>query len=104
MSYENNIEIRNCELIVDGDKSIIQGIGVAPLGSFSWALMRLKDGYKCKRRGWSNYVILYPGDDEPTFNSKPVRDCLAITTDDGKYQPGWTPSTEDLFAYDWEEC
>lgn len=103
MANKGIIEVNNCELTFKDGHPVIKAVGVAPIGSFSWALIKLKCGYQCKRRDWSNYVILYPGDDEPSFNNKSVNDCFAISTDDGKYQPGWTPSTEDLFADDWEE-
>jgi len=74
-------------------------------GSFAWAIELAKYGYSVKRRGWSNYVKLYPGCDEKLgLDYKPVKDCLCITTDDGYYQPGWTPSTDDIFSEDWEEC
>lgn len=35
------------------ENDINNPVGVAPIGSFSWALMRLKEGAKVQRKGWN---------------------------------------------------
>ena len=35
-------------------------VGVAPIGSFSWALMRLKEGAKIQRKGWNGKGMWVP--------------------------------------------
>ncbi|MEB2478169.1 DUF2829 domain-containing protein [Citrobacter freundii] len=82
-----------------------------PFGS---ALELMKQGRLMTRKGWNGkgqYVVLIPGDHlaksagygfgeylgEFTFCN-----VLALKNAQGVIVPGWTPSTGDLFATDWE--
>lgn len=92
---------------------------------FGWALRALNSGSKVRRSGWngkSQWVVQMPELRLPPFSSQEpgakVNDRTAkhIGTDtelhsqayfalwntQGKWQPGWVPSTGDLLATDWE--
>lgn len=94
-------------------ENINNPVGVAPIGSFSWALIRLKEGAKMQRSGWNGkgmYVYYVPaarykactdnarkefGDMvpyEPYFAIKNVKDTVST----------WIPSINDCLAEDWE--
>ena len=88
--------------------------GVAPIGSFSWALERLKAGARVLRRGWNGkglWIVLVPkehwgvGSAVP-FNWGDVRNHLkpwiGMKTTDNGFVP-WLASQTDLLADDWEE-
>jgi len=91
-------------------------IGLAPLGSFSWALMRLKEGAKVARSGWNGkgmfaYLV---GGSEFKVNRAPLLGIYPEGTDI-KYRPHidlrtadgtiatWAPSGSDTLAEDWED-
>lgn len=86
---------------------------------FGQALISLKEGKKVVRNGWNGkgqWVVLMPSlflesgvvngrtskhlgqgvdlDSQPYF---------ALYTAQGKWQPGWVPSTSDVLSEDWEE-
>jgi hypothetical protein len=92
--------------------------------NFSEALAILKAGHKMKRDGWNGkrqFVVVMPALYLPPFNSQEpgakVNDrtakhigedspldsqpYFALFDEQGKWQPGWVPSTGDLFAEDW---
>ena len=78
-----------------------KGVGVAPIGSFSWALMRLKEGEAVARRGWNGkdlYVVLTGGAE---FKNDKVEPFLVINNKGGTFNT-WVPSNSDLLADDWE--
>lgn len=91
---------------------------------FSQALHMLKRGAKIARSGWNGkgmWVVMMPGLKLPPFNSQEpgakVNDrtakhigpdtpldslpYFALWNAQGKWQPGWVPSTSDLLAEDW---
>lgn len=93
---------------------------------FQWALWMLKEGHKVARRGWNGqgqWVVLMPGLYLAPYNSqseerkvndrtakyigedKPLdsQPYFALSTAQGKWQPGWVPSTSDILAEDWYE-
>lgn len=93
--------------------------------NFSEALILLKKENKMRRKGWkapNQFVVMMPSLYLPPFNSqdtnKKVNDrtakwigentpldsqpYFALFNAQGKWQPGWVPSTGDLFAEDWE--
>lgn len=83
--------------------------GIAPIGSFSWALLRLKKGARVCRRGW-NGKGMWLELQTPDANSKMTLPYLYI-----EYPPGhpaypigcrvpWLASQTDLLAVDWEEA
>lgn len=92
---------------------------------FGKALMLLKDGKRVARKGWNGkgqFVVVMPALSLPPFNSQTpgakVNDrtakhigkdspldsqpYFALLNAQGKWQPGWVPSTGDLFADDWD--
>jgi hypothetical protein len=97
------------------ERSVCQSVGVAGLGSFSWALMRLKEGAQVKRSGWNGknqFIFMIKGEEfqrglkfgygeyegEPT-----IVGGLAIKTTANQIQVGWLASQSDMLADDWEE-
>jgi hypothetical protein len=91
---------------------------------FSMALFMLKRGHKVARLGWNGrgqWCVLMPGLKLPPFSSQEpgakVNDrtakhigsdtpldsqpYFALWNAQGKWQPGWVPSTGDLLADDW---
>ncbi len=73
---------------------------IAPLGSFSWALLRLKDGGKMQRKGW-NGKGMYIELQIPDKNSKMTLPYLFMKTVDGDFVP-WLASQTDILSNDWE--
>lgn len=85
---------------------------------FSQALIELKAEKKLRRAGWNGkdqWVVMMPalyldaglcngrtrkhlGDNIP-LDSQPY---FVLKNTQGKWQPGWVPSTGDLLAEDWE--
>lgn len=77
---------------------------------FSDALMWLKDGKRVQRAGWNGagqWVEMATGNGL-TFSSPhldvsmPVALHLVLKNAQDVYVPGWTPSTGDLMAEDWQ--
>ena len=88
-------------------------IGVAPIGSFSWALMRLKEGAKVQRKGWNGkkqYIelatsISYINAEGKLINGGHIEmgnKAIAFVGTSG-VQIGWLASQADILAEDWEE-
>lgn len=90
-------------------------VGVATLGSFSWALMRLKEGSKIARSGWNGkgmFLYLVPEASYPpstkiafeAFEGKrvPYGAYIAMKTAQGNVVP-WLASQTDVLTDDWEE-
>ena len=101
-------------------------VGVAPIGSFSWALMRLKEGAKVQRKGWNGkgmFLYLTKGSNVPFDNLKQetkgylkdsavcqpkydgavhINSHIDMKTADGSITIGWAPSQVDMLAEDWE--
>ncbi|MDD2307760.1 MAG: DUF2829 domain-containing protein [Prolixibacteraceae bacterium] len=86
------------------------------IGSFGWAIDRLKDGAKVSRRGWNGkgmFLFLVQGS---TFkvNRPPLlgiypegteinyRSHIDMKTADNQIVP-WVASQSDMLAEDWEE-
>ena len=92
--------------------------------NFGQALELLKEETKMARDGWNGkrqFVVMMPALKLPPFNSQvqgaKVNDrtakhigkdtpldsqpYFALFNAQGKWQPGWVPSTGDLFAEDW---
>ena len=92
--------------------------------NFGTALESMKAGAKIYREGWNGkgqWVIMMPPLSLPPFNSQSpgakVNDRTAkhigkdtqlecqpyfvLWTAQGKWQPGWVPSTSDCLAEDW---
>lgn len=84
-------------------------VGVAPIGSFSWALMRLKEGAKIQRKGWNGKGMWIAVYEQPPHIPVTVSGydgnidvpMLFIKTVKGTLNT-WVPSISDLFAEDWE--
>jgi hypothetical protein len=93
--------------------------------NFSDALVALKDGKPIQREGWNGkgqFVVMMPALYLPPYNTQGTErkvndrtakwigednplDCqpyIAIYNAQKKWQPGWIPSTGDLFADDWQ--
>jgi len=92
--------------------------------NFSEALIELKTEHKLQRAGWNGkdqWVVLMPPLHLPSKNSGlPIRvnertakhlvddaeldsqPYFALKNVQGKWQPGWVPSTGDLLAEDWQ--
>lgn len=92
--------------------------------NFHCAIEALNDGVRVARQGWpgNSFVVVMPGMKLPPFNTQgtdhKVNDRTAkwigkdreldcqpyfahYDAHTNKWQPGWTPSTEDMFAEDW---
>lgn len=92
---------------------------------FGWALKMLKNGRKLCRSGWNGkgmYIVLMPELNLPPHSSQEpgakVNDrtakhigvntplesqaYIAMWTAQGKWQPGWLASQNDMLAEDWE--
>lgn len=85
-------------------------IGVAPLGSFSWALMRLKEGAKIARRGWNGkgiFIELQRPDEHSKMTSPYIFiNTTGLQTDNNEAPKScvpWLASQTDMLAEDWEE-
>ena len=103
----------------------IEPVGVAPIGSFSWALMRLKEGAKVQRKGWNGkgmFIYLTTETEVPAVNVRPdnakhlfgnrliegeatvkFNSHIDMKTADGSVTIGWLASQADMLAEDWEE-
>ncbi len=95
--------------------------------NIGYCLRMLREGRKMRRAGWNGkgmWIVLMPelilppfstqgtdrkvndrtakhiGEDTP-FESQPY---IAMWTAQGKWQPGWLCSQNDLLASDWEEA
>ena len=94
----------------------IEPVGVAPIGSFSWALMRLKEGAKVQRKGWNGkgmFLYYVPANEytpcteiaESLVNDKGLVEYgayIAMKTAQGNVIP-WLASQTDMLNEDWEE-
>lgn len=82
---------------------------VAPIGSFSWALMILKEGTKIQRKGWNGKGLWVACEKIYTHTDIQIQDVnstfshpiLVIKNVNGQFAT-WVPSITDLFADDWE--
>lgn len=95
------------------------------IGDFGWAVDAMKRQEKVCRKGWNGkgqFVVLMPALYLPPFNTqdtnrkvndrtakwigedKPLdsQPYFALFNAQGKWQPGWVPSTSDCLAEDWE--
>lgn len=95
--------------------------------NFSKTLELLKEEKKMRRKGWNTpnqFVVMMPPlylppyntqDTNPKVNDRTAKwigedtpldsqPYFALFNAQGKWQPGWVPSTGDLFAEDWEEA
>ena len=73
------------------------------VGSFGWALERLKEGSRVARAGWNGkgmwLCYIHPGN--ARCNGFDMQPCIGMKTVDSKMQPGWVPSQQDMLALDW---
>ena len=87
-------------------------IGVVSIGTFEWALMRLKAGAKVQRKGWNGkkqYIelataISYVNADGELVNCNHDaigNKAIAFVGTSG-VQIGWLASQADMLAEDWE--
>lgn len=91
-----------------------KNLGIAPIGSFSWALIKLKEGAKVQRKGWNGkgmYIYYVPAAKYKACtvaarkefgDTVPYEPYLAIKNVKGTINT-WVPSISDLFDDDWEE-
>jgi hypothetical protein len=96
-----------------------QAVMVQP-GTFSWALDRMKAGYKVARAGWNGkgmWISVSPGSAalpaekfwnphnrafaESNGGTADVLPCVTMKTADGKILMGWLASQSDMLAEDW---
>ena len=93
--------------------------------NIGWAVAQMQLGSKVRRSGWNGkgmWIVLMPELKLPPHNTQApgakVNDrtakhigadtalesqpYFAMWTAAGKWQPGWTPSTSDTLATDWE--
>ena len=88
-------------------------VGVAPIGSFSWAIMRLKEGAKVQRKGWNGkkqYIELATNISYKNTNGEIINvnhndmgnKAIAFVGPSG-VQIGWLASQADMLSEDWEE-
>ncbi|MBX9160030.1 Thoeris anti-defense Tad2 family protein [Bacillus cereus] len=90
---------------------------IAPLGSFSWALEKLKEGEKMFRPKWENkpttlksgyasegvYIRLLSKDDTGNSWRKEIAPCFAIENMQDSYEVGFLHwDIFDILADDWE--
>lgn len=89
--------------------------------SFGQALTALQAGQKVARAGWNGrnmHLYFLPGqfilidDGKPTapsgdpkadalLSSVQLEPCICMLTAQGKHQPGWLASQNDMLAFDW---
>ena len=70
---------------------------------FGDAIRVLKRGMLVQRQGWNGknmYLFLERNHASPNDDRNP---CIIIFTAQGKFQPGWLASQEDILAEDWHE-
>jgi len=86
------------------------------IGSFGWAVERMKQGAKVARRGWNGsgmFAYYVPANSYPADRGAnvhgifendmvPYRHYLALKTAQNDVAT-WSPSTSDALADDWEE-
>lgn len=93
-------------------ENINNTVGVAPIGSFSWALIRLKEGAKVQRKGWNGkkqYIELASNISYINANGELINrnhdamgnKAIAFVGTSG-VQIGWLASQADMLAEDWE--
>lgn len=93
--------------------------------NFGEALQALKEEKKLQREGWNGkcqFIVMMPALFLPPYNTADTArkvndrtakwigedqplDCqpyIALYNAQKKWQPGWVPSTGDLFAEDWQ--
>ena len=75
----------------------------AVVGSFGWALERLNEGSRVARAGWNGkgMWLCYINPGNAVFKGLDMQPCIGMKTVDGKMQPGWVPSQQDMLALDW---
>lgn len=96
----------------NGEIKVHEGVGVAPIGSFSWALMRLKEGEKVQRHGWNgkgqyielatNIAYINPQGVEVNVNHFNIGNKAIAFVGTSGVQLGWLASQADMLAEDWE--
>ena len=75
---------------------------------FGEALRALKEGRKAWRCGWNGknmfiYLLDSHGVRQPYANVPIIYErCIVLYTAQGKHQPGWLASQEDMLATDWQ--
>ena len=90
-----------------------------------WAVIHLHSGNKVRRLGWNGkgmYIVMMPRlalepstspSNDPKVNARTAKHVgdsaslevlpyIAMMTAQGKWQPGWVCTQEDLLATDWE--
>ena len=76
--------------------------------TFGDALHMLKLGKRIARTGWNGkgmwLVLIHPGNAMHTSaaGSFDMQPCIGMKTADGKMQPGWLCSQNDMLAEDWQ--
>ena len=70
------------------------------IGSFSWALMALKDGERVYRSGW-NGKDMWIKIERPEGGDAMTSPYIYMKTADDKFVP-WLASQSDLMDEDWE--
>lgn len=68
--------------------------------SFGWALTRLKRGRHVARQGWKGKDMFLVFEEPSDALTQPY---IGIWNAQGRFQPGWTASQEDMLATDWTE-
>ncbi len=77
--------------------------------TFGAALELVKAGKRIARAGWNGkgmwLVLIHPGNavHKSTAGSFDMQPCIGMKTADGKMQPGWLCSQNDMLAEDWVE-
>jgi len=88
------------------------------IGSFGWAIQRMKEGAKVARRGWNGkgmFIYYVPANSYPMSGNTletmkgiyendlvPYQEYTAMKTADDTVVP-WLCSQSDMYAEDWEE-
>ena len=72
---------------------------MARVGSFSWALLCIQNGWKMQRKGW-NGKGMYVELQRPDENSKMTMPYIFMKTADNNLVP-WLASQTDILANDW---
>jgi len=71
---------------------------------FGVAISALKDRQRVTRTGWNGkgmfLVIIRAGN--AMFLGFDMQDCIGMKTAQGKMQPGWLASQNDMLAEDWQ--
>lgn len=72
--------------------------------NFGKAIEALKQGKRCARKIWNKTFLIHEYPDGGSVEGYPpmAHGYLCLKNSQGCMEPGWTPSTDDMLAEDWQ--